>query len=163
MKGLTGFSKCVWFTGSGVPVNSTFLIERISGKLKSGSKLFIGTDSFIEKNRVTFASALCVYGPGKASFYFFTKHRANKKNYLNLATRITEEVSRTITLADYFRKSGIPSELIEIHVDASPFENKMATSRLSEGLKGYVVGAGYTCKLKPDAWASQSVADRHSK
>ena len=144
-------------------MESNFLTEKIANKLKSGSKLFIGTDSFIEKNKVTFASALCVYGPGQNSFYFFTKHRVNKRNYLNLATRITEEVSRTISLADYFQKAGISSELIEVHIDVSPFESKKATSRFSEGLKGYVIGAGYACKLKPDAWASQSVADRHSK
>lgn len=163
MDNLPGFTKCQWFTGSGVLVTSDFLVKKITSKLKNGSKLFIGTDSFIEKNKVTFASALCVYSPGKNSFYFFTKYRTNKKNYLNLATRITEEVSRTITLADHFRKMGISSDLIEVHVDVSPFENKKATSRLSEGLKGYVTGAGYACKLKPNAWASQSVADRHSK
>ena len=163
MRELVGFGMCQWFTGSGHPVDPDFLIDKITNRLKAGSKLFIGTDSFIEKNKVTFASALCVYGLGQDSFYFFTKCNVNKNNYLNLATRITEEVSRTITLADYFRKNGISSELIEVHVDVSPFENKMATSRLSEGLKGYVTGAGYACKLKPDAWASQSVADRHSK
>lgn len=163
MKELAGFSECCWFTGSGQHVDAEFLTAKIFNKLKDGSKLFIGTDSFIEKNKVTFASALCVYGPGQNSFYFFTKHRVNKRKYLNLATRITEEVSRTITLADYFQKTGIPNDLIEVHIDVSPFENKKATSRFSEGLRGYVMGAGYACKLKPNAWASQSVADRHSK
>ena len=30
-------------------------------------------------------------------------------------------------------------------------------------LKGYVQGYGFEYRLKPDAWASQSIADRHSK
>ena len=71
---------------------------------------------------------------------------------------------RTLELADYFYSDqGVDSSIIEVHVDGSPFEAKGATSKFSEMLKGYVAGAGYLCRLKPYAWASQSVADRHSK
>jgi len=28
---------------------------------------------------------------------------------------------------------------------------------------GYATGAGFRCKIKPDAWASNSIADKHSK
>jgi predicted RNase H-related nuclease YkuK (DUF458 family) len=44
-----------------------------------------------------------------------------------------------------------------------PFNLKNATSKFSDMLKGYVAGAGFECRIKPDAWASQSIADRHSK
>ena len=30
-------------------------------------------------------------------------------------------------------------------------------------LKGYVQGYGVDYRLKPDAWASQTIADKHSK
>jgi predicted RNase H-related nuclease YkuK (DUF458 family) len=30
-------------------------------------------------------------------------------------------------------------------------------------LRGYVTGAGFECRVKPNAWASQTVADKHSK
>ena len=53
--------------------------------------------------------------------------------------------------------------MIELHLDVSPFAAKEGTSKFSEMLKGYVQGYGFECKLKPNAWASQSVADRHSK
>ena len=54
-------------------------------------------------------------------------------------------------------------EIMEVHVDVSPFNAKQGTSKFSDMLKGYVNGYGFDCKIKPNAWASQSVADKHSK
>ena len=58
---------------------------------------------------------------------------------------------------------NIESENIDLHIDVSPFNLKNGTSKFSDMLKGYVAGAGFECRIKPDAWASQTVADRHSK
>ena len=52
---------------------------------------------------------------------------------------------------------------IELHLDVSPFEKNNSTSKLSVMLKGYVQGFGVDYRLKPDAWASQTIADKHSK
>ena len=161
---MDSFQNNRWYSGSGIEVTFDFLVEKVLKKLKLGSKLFIGTDSFVSKDKVTFASAICIHKPGHDGFYFFTKSKNNKAKFSFLSARITEEVRMTLELADFFYTTqGVESSSIEIHVDASPFEAKAATSKFSEMLKGYVVGAGYQCKLKPHAWASQSVADRHSK
>jgi len=86
------------------------------------------------------------------------------KRYSTLSTRITEEVRRSIEIAEYLMNDHhILPEMLEVHLDVSPFAAKNGTSKLSDMLKGYVQGYGFTCKLKPNAWASQSVADRHSK
>ena len=53
--------------------------------------------------------------------------------------------------------------LIELHLDVSPFSAGNATSKFSDMLKGYVQGYGFDFRLKPNAWASQSIADKHSK
>jgi predicted RNase H-related nuclease YkuK (DUF458 family) len=55
-----------------------------------------------------------------------------------------------------------PSD-IELHLDVSPFNLNNGTSKYSDALKGYVQGYGLDCRLKPDAWASQTIADKHSK
>ena len=54
-------------------------------------------------------------------------------------------------------------DILELHLDVSPFHARNGTSKFSEMLKGYVQGYGLECKLKPDAWASQTIADKHSK
>ena len=55
-----------------------------------------------------------------------------------------------------------PSADIEIHIDANS-KNDQATGKHAEMLMGYAKGAGFRCKIKPDAWASNSIADKHSK
>ena len=52
---------------------------------------------------------------------------------------------------------------IELHLDVSPFNLNNATSKYSDMLKGFVQGYGFEYQLKPNAWASQTIADRHSK
>ena len=52
---------------------------------------------------------------------------------------------------------------IELHLDISPVNAGQGTSRFSDMLSGYVQGYGLGFRLKPYAWASQSVADKHSK
>ena len=58
---------------------------------------------------------------------------------------------------------GFEPSTIELHLDVSPFNLNNGTSKYSDMLKGYVQGFGLDYRLKPDAWASQTIADRHSK
>ena len=77
---------------------------------------------------------------------------------------MAEEARLSVDLAiDLNSKYQIPLHMIEIHLDVSPLDKGSKTSIFSDALKGYVRGAGFRCEIKPNAWASQSVADRHSK
>ena len=152
-----------WISGSGIKKDFLEIVQVLRESIASGSKIFIGTDSFKTKNRVNFATAICLFG-GDTSRYFFAKESVPRSKYNVLVTRITEEVRRSVDLAEYIiKKENIESENIELHIDVSPFNLKNGTSRFSDMLKGYVTGAGFECRVKPDAWASQTVADRHSK
>lgn len=152
-----------WISGSGNQKSFQEVIEVLKESISNGSKIFIGTDSFKTKNKVNFATAVCLFG-GDTSRYFFARESVPKSKYNVLVTRITEEVRRSVDLAEYImEKESINSDNIELHIDVSPFNLKNGTSRFSDMLKGYVTGAGFECRVKPDAWASQTVADRHSK
>ena len=84
--------------------------------------------------------------------------------YSALVSRITEETRRSLELACFLMDEySIDTRLIELHLDVSPFSAGNATSKFSDMLKGYVQGYGFDFRLKPDAWASQSIADKHSK
>jgi predicted RNase H-related nuclease YkuK (DUF458 family) len=153
-----------WFTGNNKEICFKDLVQNVKEAVTKGSRVFIGTDSFISKNRINFATAICLFGGNSPSHYFFSREYVPKNTYKALVTRITEEVRRSVELAEYLMENHeINSDNIELHVDVSPFHMKTATSKFSDMLKGYVTGAGFECKLKPNAWASQSVADKHSK
>ena len=156
--------KLKWDTGKDTEIEFDNVTDIIKEHLSKGAKVFIGTDSFISKSRTNFATAICLYGGDYPSRYFFSRQYVPKNTYKVLVTRITEEVRRSVEMAEYLMENHkIKSEDIELHIDVSPFQSKTATSKFSDMLRGYVTGAGFECKLKPDAWASQSVADKHSK
>ena len=152
-----------WVSGSGLRTNFSKICENIAVALKDKSKIFIGTDSDVKKRQVTFCMAICIYGNCRSSYYF-SRIKENDNRYPDLISRITEETRLSIELAEHLHNIvGIDKSNIELHLDVSPLEKGTKTSKFSESLKGYVLGTGYECKLKPNAWASQSVADRHSK
>jgi predicted RNase H-related nuclease YkuK (DUF458 family) len=156
--------KLKWFTGKDREIEFDNIIDIVKDSITKGAKVFIGTDSFISKSRTNFATAICLYGGDYPSRYFFSRQYVPKNTYRALVTRITEEVRRSIEMAEHLMENHqIDPDNIELHIDVSPFQSKTATSKFSDMLRGYVAGAGFECKIKPNAWASQSVADKHSK
>ena len=155
-----------WISGSG----QDFTLHKINkivsdhARMQSENKIFIGSDSYISGKRVCFATAVCLLSSNLGGKYFFYKEHVPLNRYNVLSSRITEEVRRSIEIAEFFiEENKLNSDKIELHLDVSPVGSGNKTSRFSEMLKGYVQGYGFTCRLKPNAWASQSVADRHSK
>tara|TARA_X000001382_G_C3094585_1_gene154660 strand:+ start:161 stop:652 length:492 start_codon:yes stop_codon:yes gene_type:complete len=163
MSYMTPLSKKRWSSGSGL----LYSFEEVSNIVFSHSqsnKIFIGSDSFLSKRNTCFATAVCLLTENHGGKYFLYKERIKTNQYNILSTRITEEVRRSIELAEHFMNTyNILPNNIELHLDVSPFAAKNGTSKFSEMLRGYVQGYGFECKLKPDAWASQTVADKHSK
>ena len=153
-----------WTTGNNNKIAFNSLVEIVKKYNLKGAKIFIGTDSFISNKKVVFASAICLHGENLPGRYFFIREKEESKNYLNLVSRITEETSRSIKIAELLmNKYDFNPNTMELHLDISPFNLRNGTSPFSDMLKGYVQGFGFECKIKPDAWASQSIADKHSK
>ncbi len=153
-----------WNTGSNSKIDFYEILKVIKEYITNGSKVFIGTDSFISQKKVCFASAICLYGPKCSGRYFFFKETLPNKPYKALVSRITEETRRSVEIGCLLMDEyGFNPNTIELHLDVSPFSAGNATSKFSDMLRGYVQGYGFDYRLKPDAWASQSIADKHSK
>ena len=153
-----------WTSGSGHGVAFEKVISHLSPEISRGNNIFIGSDSFISQKKISFVTVVCFLHKSKGGKYFFYKEKVPTKKYPDLLTRISEETRRSIELAEFIKTNiNCNPKSIELHLDISPTGTNHATSRFSDMLKGYVAGCGYPCKIKPNAWASQSVADRHSK
>ena len=153
-----------WITGSGNDVSFLKAIKLVKEYVDRGSKIFIGSDSFVSGKKTCFATTLCLHGGEYGGRYFFYKEKVPKNIYNQLTLRITEETRRSVELAEILMdEHGFNCKDIELHLDVSPFHANNGTSRLSDAMRGYVQGYGLSCRLKPNAWASQSIADRHSK
>ena len=153
-----------WHTGSNHQIKFDEIKEIILEYVDRGARIYIGSDSFITQGKVCFASTICLHGPSLGGRYFFFRENLKTSHFLQLVSRITEETRRSVEIAEVLMSECmINPKNIELHLDVSPFQAKNGTSRFSEMLKGYVIGFGLDCKLKPNAWAGQTVADKHSK
>ena len=156
--------KTTWNTGSNDIIKFSDIIEQIKIHCKQNGTVYIGTDSFFIKNNCIFSTAICLYGADnqQGGRYFYTKTSLNKNKFPELSLRMIKEAENTINLANHIVEL-IPSAKLELHLDISPQEKNEGTSHLANMLVGYVKGSGYECKVKPDAFAAASIADKHSK
>ena len=156
--------KTTWNTGSKDIIDFNDIIEQIIKHTLLNGTVYIGTDSFFIKNKCIFSTAICLYGADKqkGGRYFYTKTSLNKNKFPELSLRMIKEAENTINLANHIVEL-IPSAKLELHLDISPQEKNEGTSHLANMLVGYVKGSGYECRIKPDAFAAASIADKHSK
>jgi len=153
-----------WTTGSGDIVLFEEIVDIILAHRDSNGKISVGTDSFIKKQDCIFSLAICLYGADNQNGgrYFIKRTSIDKRKYPNLLQRILAEVQKSVELGLKLLEL-IPVLDIEIHLDVSGSDKNNGTSKFAEMLTGYAKGAGFQCKVKPDAYAASSVADKHSK
>ena len=153
----------MWFSGSGESVNINNIFEKINQHCSDNGTIFIGCDSQITRDLCTYSTVICLHGAENqhGGFYFFKREKTKRNEYPTMVLRLLREVELSIQIG-YEILENNPSADIEIHVDANS-KNDQATGKHAEMLMGYAKGAGFRCKIKPDAWASNSIADKHSK
>ena len=150
--------KAKWFDGSGVFYEFVNLFEFITNHK---GKIHIGSDSQIRGNRVYFAIAICLIAKNQNRKYFIHRIHRPIKEFINLGMRLQEEVLYSTQLASYLRDELGLQDLC-IHIDSSTIHvNKSA--KFTKMLSNMVIGFGFKCLVKPDSWASFSVADKHTK
>ena len=152
-----------WYDGAGDKITEVKLYKAINSHTSDGGKVFIGTDSQLRANSCTFASAICLHGAKnqRGGRYFFTKKKSGKKSLRVLKLRIMKEVENSINIGLKILEKN-PDVDIEIHLDIGT-THRSKTRNLVEVMKGWTSSMGFKCKVKPYAWASAAVADKHTK
>lgn len=134
-------------------------------------RVSIGTDSQkAEKGTYKFATVILiktsedlggvVVGRGGliiSSTYYHSFKQTNKEL---VNERMVFEVSKSVevaySLAPLLDLYEIP---LEIHADINPDPEHESNKALQQAV-GYILGMGYEFKVKPDAWAASSAADK---
>jgi hypothetical protein len=155
--------KNTWFTGLGKSLSIEEILRDIDAYTEKGGNIFIGTDSQIKADHCIFASAICFHGaPGSSGGrYFFTRQKDNRFPRMPLRARIMQEAQHSIDIALHVFEHN-PSAEIEIHIDVGT-GIRSKTREYVDALRGWTTSTGFPCKVKPNAWASASVADKHTK
>jgi hypothetical protein len=152
-------------------------------------KIVIGTDSEVKEKGVEFVCVVAVHRIGKGGRYFWSRIYDEKK--FDLRTRIYQEAVISLALAgallekelelhdmkvdmgqsiaEIFKslenesKNGLNREIIftnelEIHVDIG---QNGPTREMIREIVGMVRGSGFFVKIKPEAFAAATLADKH--
>ena len=152
-----------WFTGSGYEVSMKDIERELATHISNNGNVFIGCDSFLKADKCIFASVICLHGADNQSGgrYFWVRERYGAKRYRNLQYRIFSEASKAVTLGMRLSEA-FPHANIELHIDISPKETAK-THKFVDALTGFAKSAGFSCQVKPYAWAAAAIADKHSK
>ncbi|MCL6478795.1 MAG: ribonuclease H-like YkuK family protein [Peptococcaceae bacterium] len=133
----------------------------ITGLPSSSYKVIIGSDSQV-KSETCFITAIVVHRLGKGARYYYRKKIQRKIKSLRqkifYETALSLEVGSKV--ANYLAESGLDDLEVEIHIDVS---KQGDTRDLIREVVGMVTGSGFNAKIKPEAYAASSVADKHTK
>ena len=138
-----------WQSGSGNRISYSEIIELAKDHSRKKGTIFIGTDSHVEKKQCIFSTVICFHGASDqiGGRYFYKKTRFTAFKFPTILERITLEVEKSVQLS----------------LDISSSDKKEKTSSYADMLIGYARGVGFKCKVKPNAFAATSIADKHSK
>ena len=89
---------------------------------------------------------------------YYNDFKARNKELVN--ERMVFEVSKSVEVAYEIAPLLDLYEIpLEIHADINPNSEHESNKALQQAV-GYILGMGYQFKIKPDAWASSSAADK---
>lgn len=153
-----------WKTFSGMPLSDN-ICEMVEKALLQESnkgykvRICIGTDSQVYTQTINFASVIAFVREKQGGFMFFNKSSI-RKNGMEIKERLIMEVGKSVEIAyqinEVLIKYSVP---LEVHADINQDEDFLSHIALKEAL-GYIKGMGFDFKVKPDAFASSSCADR---
>ncbi len=152
----------LWRDADGNEIEDNHLYTIIKEYVQQGGKLFVGADSMQYSNNCSFACVIALHSfEQDISKYFYKRYTDKSGLYKDLKLKIMNEVSFALETATQL-VDAMPEAKIEIHVDIGS-STKSKTRTMIDAVKGWVLGSGFDCKIKPKSWASSSIADWHTK
>ena len=151
-----------WCNADGKEVKDQELYDELQQYVNSGGKIFVGSDSMLYSDKCSFACVIALHDTGlKVAKYYFKKQKEEAQLNKNLKAKILNEVSYSVETAqkiiDWF-----PEARVEIHVDIGNEKQNLTRSVVNQ-VRGWIQGIGFDYKIKPNSWASSSIADWHTK
>ncbi len=139
---------------------STFTIQEIVEKINGTHEIHVGSDSQLVTGQWRVATVICIYSPGKGGIYFFSKRTEKKDIFKNLEERLLSEVFESLQTANALR--DIKEMKICVHADVNS-DSSARSQKAMNRVISYVNAMGYECLVKPKAWASTTIADKHTR
>ena len=142
----------MWKTLSEVDIPD--ILHFVEAAAKDGQLVHIGTDSLQHSKYTSFTSVIAILKPGKGGRVAYKTTTVPRIK--SFRERLLRETSISVDIGLQLNEL-IPGQLT-IHLDVNPDARYRSSAHVQE-LVGYVVGQGFAYRIKPDSWASTSIAD----
>ena len=151
-----------WRDADGYEFSNDELKKEIIEYSKKGGTIFVGSDSMLNHVKdCTFATVIAFHNRDlDVAKYYFKRFKEEPGKYRELQVKILKEVEIAIQAAQ-FVLNVCPEADVELHIDIG-LRAVNKTSKYFNVVKGWVTGAGFDLRVKPEGWAS-SLADGHTK
>ena len=137
------------------------LVAEMAADRKARYEILIGTDSSMRSEQIDFVSAIVLHKVGKGGRYFWTREKSGRLP--SLRQRIWREAWLSFQLAQRLMAALSTSSFLrfnlEIHVDIGEHG---PTKELIDEVVGMIIGSGFAVRIKPQAYAASSVADKYT-
>jgi len=145
-----------WLTASGEKIEERAFIDAL---LDKEADLHVGSDSHYIGGEWIFATVVCAYKQGKGGNFFYRRKKLPRGLFKTLYDRMMQEVCFSLEAAEELKAVIEREPKIHLDVNTGP----TASSKFLGRLTSYVQSMGYEAKVKPEAWASSSIADKKAR
>ena len=154
--------KSVWQDPDLNQLTLSDIILQNKNYLNKCGKFYIGTDSMYVNGKCTFAVVIAFHNDKlKVAKYYYQKLTNRGKLFNDIKVKLLKEIDLSIEAAQQVQ-TMVENAIIEVHADIG-INKSNYSSRLHKTIRQWVKNLGYTFKVKPDSWASSSIADWHTK
>ena len=127
-------------------------------------QFIVGADSQWSKGRVTYTVVVVMLMNGKGGRGYYKKQITDRNHKVSIQQRLFTETYQAVEVAMWLNPilEQLGYKISEIHTDLNPSPNHKSYEMVQQCL-GYIKGMGFEGKIKPDAWAANTVADYRTK
>ena len=156
----------MWNRFYGTKINNLeqTILDDIANISTDNLKFIIGADSHWSKGKVTYTVVIVMLMDGKGGRGYYKKHITDKNHRASLQQRLFTETYQAVEVAVWLNPilEQLGYKIDEIHADLNPNPNYKSYTVVQTCL-GYIKGMGFDGKIKPNAWAANTVADFRTK
>jgi len=148
-----------WHDADSEPTSFSDIIEKIKGN--NLYEIHVGCDSHKVGGIYIFAIVIAGYVQRRGGTFYFHRKRSTDEAFSSIPFRLMKEAELALDIAHRVQRE-FPDKNISVHLDINP-DKRFASSRVLTNAVSWVNSFGYNAVVKPNAWASSSLADAFAK
>ena len=152
-------SKVQWHNADSEPATFVDIVNVLEGN--DLYEIHVGCDSHKKGGVYIFAIVIAGYVPRRGGTFYFHRKRSVDALFNSISLRLMKEAELSLEIAHILKKQ-FPNRLINVHLDINP-DKRYRSSKVLTSAVSWVNSYGYNVFIKPNAWASSSLADAFAK